>query len=91
MIYCLVEDSLDPDPTGASVIEPGPEGLIHCCDERQIHEVRKGYFPPDARVVAIVVDPTRLSSETVTSPAPAVKRSASLTSMAQSRSQQWWK
>jgi uncharacterized protein (DUF952 family) len=64
LIYYLVEDSSDPDPTGDSVIEPGPEGFIHCCDEGQIPEVRKAYFSPDARVLAVVVDPTRLSSET---------------------------
>jgi len=64
LIYYLVEDSLDPNPTGDSVIEPGPDGFVHCCDERQIHEVRKAYFPPGTRVLAVVVDPTRLSSET---------------------------
>ena len=64
MIYYLAEDSLDPNPTGDSVIDPGPEGFVHCCDERQIHEVLKAYFPSDARVLAVVVDPTRLSSET---------------------------
>lgn len=64
MIYYLFEGSLDPNPTGDPLIGPGPEGFIHCCDERQIHEVRTAYFPPGARVLAVVIDPTRLSSET---------------------------
>lgn len=64
VIYYLIEDSDLPDGRGDLVAEPGPEGFVHCCDERQIPHVRKTYFPSNACVVAVVVDPTRLVSET---------------------------
>ena len=64
MIYCLVEEGHGPASTGGLVIQPGPEGFVHCCDERQIPEVRKAYFHPDAHVRAVVIDPTRLGAET---------------------------
>lgn len=46
------------------VAAPGEEGFVHCCDERQIADVRRRYFPLDEEVVAIAFDPTRLPVET---------------------------
>lgn len=47
-----------------SVAEPGAEGFVHCCDERQIADVRRRYFPLEAEVVAVAFDPTQLPVET---------------------------
>jgi uncharacterized protein (DUF952 family) len=49
-----------PDP----VAVPGGEGFVHCCDERQIADVRRRYFPANEDVVALAFDPTRLLFET---------------------------
>jgi uncharacterized protein (DUF952 family) len=43
---------------------PGEEGFVHCCDERQIADVRRRYFPTNEEVVAVAFDPTRLPVET---------------------------
>jgi hypothetical protein len=34
------------------VAVPGEEGFMHCCDERQIVDVRRRYFPVEEEVVA---------------------------------------
>ncbi len=46
------------------VAVPGEEGFVHCCDERQIADVRRRYFPLDEEVVAVAFDPTQLPVET---------------------------
>jgi uncharacterized protein (DUF952 family) len=43
---------------------PGDEGFVHCCDQRQIGDVRRRYFPLDEDVVALALDPTLLGAET---------------------------
>jgi uncharacterized protein (DUF952 family) len=40
------------------------EPFVHCCDHRQIQYVRNAYFPADEAIVALALDPTRLSGET---------------------------
>jgi uncharacterized protein (DUF952 family) len=37
---------------------------VHCCDQGQIQHVRDSYFPADQSIVALAIDPTRLSNET---------------------------
>jgi uncharacterized protein (DUF952 family) len=49
---------------GPAVAMPGEEGFVHCCDEGQIAGVRQRWFAPDAEIVAVAFDPTRLSAET---------------------------
>lgn len=44
--------------------EPGPEGFVHCCDDRQLVLVRPAYFPAHVFVVALRLDPTLLDAET---------------------------
>jgi uncharacterized protein (DUF952 family) len=66
MMYCLIaendwEQAKDSDAEAAS---PGVEGFVHCCDERQVQYVRTTYFAVSSAVVALAIDPTRLSSET---------------------------
>jgi uncharacterized protein (DUF952 family) len=46
------------------LVEPGEEGFVHCCDERQIEMVRRTYFPPNKEVLAVGLDPTQLDVET---------------------------
>lgn len=46
------------------VAVPGEEGFVHCCDERQITDVRRRYLPVDEEVVALAFDPTQLPVET---------------------------
>lgn len=43
---------------------PGPDGFVHCCDERQLAHVRAHHFAPGADVVALEIDPTQLDCET---------------------------
>ena len=50
------------------VAVPGKEGFVHCCDERQIMDVRRRYFPVDEEVVAVAFDPTQLPVETCYEP-----------------------
>jgi uncharacterized protein (DUF952 family) len=65
MIYHLVEQQTWEARRGqAHVAVPGPEGFVHCCDNRQVRGVRAGYFAAEARVLALAVDPTRLGFET---------------------------
>jgi uncharacterized protein (DUF952 family) len=49
---------------GAGVVLPEGEVFLHCCDERQLKEVRAAYFSGSADVVALALDPTQLTSET---------------------------
>lgn len=63
MIFHLLDEAAW-RASGDSVAEPGPEGFVHCCDERQLGDVRHRYFPTDAGVVALTLDPTLLSAET---------------------------
>ena len=53
-------DSLD----GDIVATPGEDGFVHCCDQGQIEQVRRDYFPADQDVVAVALDPTQLTAET---------------------------
>jgi uncharacterized protein (DUF952 family) len=46
------------------VATPGPEGFVHCCDNRQIQRVRHIFFPAAVSVLALALDPTRLDVET---------------------------
>lgn len=46
------------------VAVPCEEGFVHCCDERQIADVRQRYFPLDEDVVAVAFDPTQLPVQT---------------------------
>jgi uncharacterized protein (DUF952 family) len=47
------------------VASPGSgEAFVHCCDHHQIEYARASYFKPNDQVVALTIDPTRLSSET---------------------------
>lgn len=46
------------------VAVPGEEGFVHCCDERQVVDVRRRYFPVEEEVVALAFDPTQLPVET---------------------------
>jgi uncharacterized protein (DUF952 family) len=47
------------------VAEPSAgESFVHCCDEHQIADVRRRYFPPNEGVVSLAFDPTRLLAET---------------------------
>jgi uncharacterized protein (DUF952 family) len=39
------------------------EDFVHCSGERQARYVRTTYFPADQDIVALTIDPTRLSSE----------------------------
>jgi uncharacterized protein (DUF952 family) len=48
----------------ATAAIPEQDEFLHCCDERQLAPVRKAYFPPGSKVVALGVDPTLLSAET---------------------------
>lgn len=50
--------------SGDVVAEPGAEGFVHCCDERQVGGVRQRYFAPGDDVVVLAVDPTLLDAET---------------------------
>lgn len=51
--------------TADPVAEPGKEErFVHCCDERQIADVRRSYFPVGEEVVAVAFDPTLLPAET---------------------------
>jgi uncharacterized protein (DUF952 family) len=40
------------------------QNFVHCCDHGQIQYVRDSYFPADQSIVALAIDPTRLSNET---------------------------
>ena len=48
----------------ATAAAPGRDEFLHCCDERQLAPVKKGFFPSGSKVVALEVDPTLLSAET---------------------------
>jgi uncharacterized protein (DUF952 family) len=51
--------------TADPVAEPRKEeGFVHCCEERQILDVRRRYFPVNEDVVAVAFDPTLLPAET---------------------------
>ena len=50
--------------TAPPVAMPGVDGYVHCCDESQIAAVRQRHFAPDAELVALAFDPTRLPAET---------------------------
>ncbi len=65
MIYHVVEKSdWESRQHQPNIATPGPDGFVHCCDERQLASVRDVYFDKDATVVALAVDPTRLEFET---------------------------
>jgi uncharacterized protein (DUF952 family) len=65
MIYHLVEQQTWAERSDqVHVATPGPEGFVHCCDNRQIQRVRAGYFPAGVQVMALALDPTRLDVET---------------------------
>jgi uncharacterized protein (DUF952 family) len=65
MIYHLVDrETWLARQDQAFVAMPGPEGFVHCCDNRQLRRVRAAYFPAGAGVVALALDPTRLDVET---------------------------
>jgi uncharacterized protein (DUF952 family) len=65
MIYHLVERQTWVEHSAESYVAvPGPEGFVHCCDNRQVQTVRTSFFPPGAQVVALALDPTRLDAET---------------------------
>ena len=66
MIYYLIaqRDWEQVSHSKAEVASPGSEGFVHCCDDGQTSHVRAMYFPADQHIVALTVDPTRLSSET---------------------------
>jgi uncharacterized protein (DUF952 family) len=68
VIYHLVERQTWVERSGEAgepyVAVPGPEGFVHCCDNRQVQSVRAGFFPPGAQVVALALDPTLLDVET---------------------------
>jgi len=65
MIYHLVEKSVwESTQHQPTIATPGPDGFVHCCDERQLASVRDANFATDVPVVALAVDPTRLAFET---------------------------
>jgi uncharacterized protein (DUF952 family) len=65
MIYHLVEKSeREARRNHQHIATPGPEGFVHCCDERQLAAVKAFYFANDATVVALMVDPTQVEFET---------------------------
>jgi uncharacterized protein (DUF952 family) len=62
IFYLMLRKDLE---SGAGLVAvPAEEGFVHCCDERQISDVRQRYFPPDEDVVAVAFDPTQLPVET---------------------------
>jgi uncharacterized protein (DUF952 family) len=63
IFYLLARRDWDEGSTGL-VAAPGEEGFVHCCDERQIGDVRRRYFPADEEVLALAFDPTQLEAET---------------------------
>jgi uncharacterized protein (DUF952 family) len=63
IFYLMLRKDMDgggADPVAA----PGEQGFVHCCDERQINDVRRRYLPADEVVVAVAFDPTLLPVET---------------------------
>jgi uncharacterized protein (DUF952 family) len=65
LIYYLLTDEEWQRRRDESVVaSPGPDGFVHCCDERQLVAVREKYFPGDVPVLALSIDPTRLEAET---------------------------
>ena len=65
MIYHLVETSVwELGRDHPSIVTPGADGFLHCCDEHQLAGVQARYFAKDTTLVALEVDPTRLGFET---------------------------
>lgn len=67
MIFYLIAESAweQAKRFGADVASPGVgENFVHCCDSRQVQLVRNSYLPADQPVIALEIDPTRLTSET---------------------------
>jgi uncharacterized protein (DUF952 family) len=64
VIFYLMLRSDSDSGSEDQVAAPGDEGFVHCCEERQISDVRRRYFPADEEVVAFAFDPTRLPVET---------------------------
>lgn len=62
--YLLTVDEWQRVRDDAVVATPGPEGFVHCCEESQIAGVRSAFFPPNADLVTLRLDPTRLEAET---------------------------
>lgn len=62
--FLLTDDDWQRVRDEAVVATPGPEGFVHCCEERQIAGVRAAFFPPNANLVALRLDPIRLEAET---------------------------
>jgi uncharacterized protein (DUF952 family) len=65
MIFFLMDaEEWDARRHESLVATPGPEGFVHCCDRNQVSFVRESYFPTGSTVAALIIDPTRLDSET---------------------------
>jgi uncharacterized protein (DUF952 family) len=65
IFYLMLRRDWESGSADQPVAEPGKEeGFVHCCEERQIADVRRRYFPLDEEVVAVAFDPTLLPAET---------------------------
>ena len=64
MIFHLMPRTDWERTTDDIVARPGVEGFVHCCDERQLQDVRSRYFAAHEAVVALALDPTHLDDET---------------------------
>jgi uncharacterized protein (DUF952 family) len=64
VIYLVMPTSDWESHDGDMLARPGEGGFVHCCDEGQIEQVRRDYFPADQDVVALALDPTQLTAET---------------------------
>lgn len=63
IFHLLVRQDWHAATADAPVAVPGEDGFVHCCDEAQIAGVRRRWFAPDAEIVAVAFDPTRLPAE----------------------------
>ena len=64
IFHLLVRHDWHSATADAPVAMPGDEGYVHCCDESQIAAVRQRYLAPDAELVALAFEPTRLPAGT---------------------------
>ncbi|HEV8065937.1 MAG TPA: DUF952 domain-containing protein [Acidimicrobiales bacterium] len=65
MIYHLMTaEEWKSKSDGQYLATPDEMGFVHCCDERQLADVKAHFLPDEPEVVAVEIDPTLLSSET---------------------------
>lgn len=64
MIYLLIDSDAWYSAHDDPIARPGPEGFVHCCDDRQRASVRANYFPEGAEIVSLGLDPTLLAHDT---------------------------